>query len=540
MLKVFLVEDESLIREGLRDNIPWEQYGFQLVGEASDGEMALPLIRKTKPDVMITDIKMPFMDGLSLSKIVSTEMPKIKIIIISGYDDFEYARQAIEVGVEQYLLKPITKSTLKKVLTEVKEKIEQDMELEDYQAKFRDEMHEYEQFSRRLFFEKMLEGELTVKDIYDEAAKLNIEIAAPSYNLMFFGLQQKKSVRFSNKAEEFQQLQDTVLHYFLRHPQYILFSWNAGTYGVLVKSEQVHMQELTEKAIEMISSSCHGAEADIEWNLAVGNPVERLSMLHECYAKVARCFAYRFILPGIHILKEDTVAVNDGGNIQDTKTLLAMDPSKMDPEIVKDFLIGGSAAELTDFTEFYLTSLGEAIQSRVFRDYIILNVCFATYAFLDSIGASREEHTKKLRNPRQDMNLKAEEVSVFLEDMLRAALELRSEKSDSQSRSILHRAQDYIEENYTRESLSLNDVAEAVNMSPNYFSAIFSQNMQKTFVEYVTAKRMEKAKKLLKGSDKAFGEIALEVGYKDSHYFSFVFKKTVGCSPREYRSGKNK
>ena len=109
MLKVFLAADETLIREGLRDNIPWEQYGYRFVGEAADGEMALPLIRKTKPDVLITDIKMPFMDGLSLSRIVREELPRTKIIIISGYDDFEYAREAISIGVDQYLLKPVTR-----------------------------------------------------------------------------------------------------------------------------------------------------------------------------------------------------------------------------------------------------------------------------------------------------------------------------------------------------------------------------------------------------------------------------------------------
>lgn len=92
MLKVFLVDDEKVIREGIRDKIPWEQYGFQFVGEAGDGEMALPLIRKTRPDVVITDIKMPFMDGLSLSKVLHEEFPKTRVIIISGYDDFEYAR----------------------------------------------------------------------------------------------------------------------------------------------------------------------------------------------------------------------------------------------------------------------------------------------------------------------------------------------------------------------------------------------------------------------------------------------------------------
>ena len=99
MLKIFLVEDESIVREGLRDNIPWQQYGYKFVGEASDGEMALPLIQKTRPDVLLTDIRMPFMDGLSLSRIVHQEFPETKIIIISGYDDFEYARQAISLGV---------------------------------------------------------------------------------------------------------------------------------------------------------------------------------------------------------------------------------------------------------------------------------------------------------------------------------------------------------------------------------------------------------------------------------------------------------
>ncbi len=155
MLKVFLVEDESVVREGLRDNIPWQQYGYEFVGEASDGEMALPLIQKTKPDVLLTDIKMPFMDGLSLSKLVHQEFPDMKIIIISGYDDFEYARGAILVGAEQYLLKPITRAAMQKVLAELKTKIETEREQKNYQERFQSEAREYEQFSRTDFFVKV-------------------------------------------------------------------------------------------------------------------------------------------------------------------------------------------------------------------------------------------------------------------------------------------------------------------------------------------------------------------------------------------------
>lgn len=136
MLRIFLVEDESIIRETLRDTVPWEQYGYIFSGEAGDGEMALPLIRQTKPDVLITDIRMPFMDGLALSELVNQEFPDMKIVIISGHDDFEYARQAIHIGVDRYLLKPITKKALLEVLEDLKEKIEGERAARGYLAQF--------------------------------------------------------------------------------------------------------------------------------------------------------------------------------------------------------------------------------------------------------------------------------------------------------------------------------------------------------------------------------------------------------------------
>ena len=143
MLKVFLVEDESVIRDGLRDGIPWQQYGFTLVGTASDGEVALPQIRKLRPDILITDIKMPFMDGLTLSRIVTEELPETKTIIISGYDDFEYAQQAIAIGVEQYLLKPISKGALLKALRAIKDRMEEEQERSDQNRKYQLDAQEY-------------------------------------------------------------------------------------------------------------------------------------------------------------------------------------------------------------------------------------------------------------------------------------------------------------------------------------------------------------------------------------------------------------
>lgn len=125
MLKVFLVEDEIVMREGIKKNIQWEKEGFEFVGDASDGELAYPLIQKTKPDILITDIRMPFMDGLELSRLVKQELPDIKIMILSGYDEFEYAKEAIKIGITDYLVKPISGAKLLEAVKKVAQVIEE-------------------------------------------------------------------------------------------------------------------------------------------------------------------------------------------------------------------------------------------------------------------------------------------------------------------------------------------------------------------------------------------------------------------------------
>lgn len=538
MLKVFLVEDETVIREGLRDKIPWEQYGFSLVGEASDGEMALPMIRKLKPDVLLTDIKMPFMDGLSLSEIVKDEFPKIRVIIISGYDDFEYARQAIAAGVDQYLLKPITRATLRTVLLDLKEKIEQESEQQDYRTQYRDEMQEFEQFSLRRFFERILDGTLSVKEIYEEAGRRSLQLSAACYNLILFSIYEKGSGLSREQRERLSRCQDEVYHYFLRHPQYILFRLNVSCHGVLVKSDAGSMDALTESALSNMQRICEAEPGLMEWYAAVGDPVERLSQLPQCYRQVNHYFACRFILPDRHILTKESLAGYLAG--QEEKNLGEVDAAKMDPEIIRDFLSRGNENEIPDFVESYLGSIQNALKSRMFKSYVTLNIRFAAAAFLESIGAKREIYEPELESAVQAMRSEDGDLEAYFVQVLRRAMEQRDKINSSQGGRILKKAVEYIDGGFDREGLSLNTVAEHTGVSANYLSAIFSQGMQKTFVEYVTEKRIEKAKRLLKQTEKPSGEIAREVGYKDAHYFSYVFKKFTGLSPREYRAEKRK
>lgn len=538
MLKVFLVEDEALIREGLRDKIPWEQYGFRFAGEAADGEIALPLIRKTRPDLLITDIKMPFMDGLSLSRIVRKEFPEMKIVIISGYDDFEYAREAIHVGVDQYLLKPITRMNLRKVLQELKDKIEQDRDQKDYQIQLQNELHEYEQFSLRRFFEKILQGELSVQEIYQEAGKCSLELSAGCYNLLFLYLQEKGGKVSDQRMQRFVQKQEEVLHYFLRNPQYILFRWNINSYGVLICADAGEADALTESALSHVRKTCSQAEECMEWYVATGNPMERLSLLPQCYREVSHYSAYRFIFPGLHILSKETLEGAVSSSSQEEKSIDKVDSAKMSPDILQDFLSKGSEKEIIDFSASYLLNTAEALRSRMFRGYVILNIRFAVFSYLDSLGIEKEDYLARMGKYAENIHLEPEEVQDYMIHLLRTAIGYRDQENSSQSLRTLRRALEYMDQHYTEEDLSLSATAFSVGVSANYLSSIFSQNMERTFTGYVTEKRMEYAKKLLRSTDLSAAAIARKAGYKDSHYFSYVFKKTQKVSPKEYRNAR--
>lgn len=537
MLKVFLVEDETIVREGLKNNIPWQQYGFEFVGEAADGEMALPMIQREKPDVLLTDIKMPFMDGLTLSRIVHQDFPDMKIIIISGHDDFEYAQEAISVGVEQYLLKPITRIKMQKVLSELKTKIELEREQKNYQEQFLDESPEYEQYSRISFFSKLFEGHTSLSDIYDQAAKLSIRIQSPCYNVLLFCLQEKRDRSdIEWNSEEFSYKKEELLHYFLRYPEYLVFRVNMNTYGVLLKGSVEAMYEITQRCVSNVERICMPTREKIDWYLAVGEPVERISLLPECYEKVNHSFTYRFITPNVHILTSQLAETYN--KEENADKIHEIDAANLDPGILRDFLAKASLEEVEAFVKGYVSSIGDAVQSKMFQNYLLFHVRFTSIAYVESLGCKKQDYIDTIDDIQSlDHMMSEEELFERITQMLKKAMLLRDQESEHQGKRVLTSALSYIEENYTSETITLNEVASFVNVSANYFSAIFSREMEETFVEYLTQKRMEKAKKLLADSQLHTSEVASLVGYKDAHYFSFVFKKTQGMTPREYRTG---
>lgn len=542
MLKTFLVEDEVVIREMIKKMIPWEQYGFELAGEASDGEMALPLILKSKPDLLITDIKMPFMDGLTLCKLVKKELPDIKIVILSGYDDFNYAKQAINIGVEDYLLKPITKNAFIERLEEIHNRYEHEKTQKEYYEKFKLEMQEYERNASRDFFESLVRADFDLEEIYRRADRLNLDIVAEAYNILIFTPDASDSSYNSSEgySDWEAEVHKKIENYFLSHPVAMLFRHQVFSYAILVKGQRDTIKKNTCECVETIQKIMEETRANVDWFVAVGEEADRLSRIKQSYHTAARTYAFRYLYDG-HILYYNMLEQVKENSADTSKTeavqLKNVNINALNPEILQKFLSSGLEDEVDSFVHDYFHAIGrEPMESLVFRNYVVLNVCFSVLSFLKKIGYDDTELSREETDDVVKKTSQSTEASVaYAEEVLKRAIAIRDENAGSQNRSVLKQAIDFIDGHYMDEEISLNRVAHAANVSANHFSALFSQNMGQTFIEYLTSLRMDKAKELLRCTSKRSSEIAGEVGYKDAHYFSYLFKKTQGMTPSEYR-----
>ena len=542
MLKTFLVEDEVVIREMIKKMIPWEQYGFELAGEAADGEMALPLILKSKPDLLITDIKMPFMDGLTLCRLVKKELPDIRIVILSGYDDFNYAKQAISIGVEDYLLKPITKNAFIERLEEIHNRYEHEKTQREYYEKFRLEMQEYEKNASRDFFETLVRADSDLAELYRRADKLNLDIVAEAYNILIFT--PDTSEGNYNSYEECSdweaEVQDKINTYFLNHPVAILFRHQVFSYAILVKGQKDTIEKNTEECVKAIQDIMNQTERRTDWFIAVGKSADRLSMLGHSYRTAVRANSFRYLYDG-HILDYQSLEAQkenpSDSRREDSVQLRNVNINALNPAILQKFLSSGLAEEVDDFIRDYFIAIGqEPMSSLVFRNYVVLNVRFSVLSFLKKLGCDDSEISgQEMENIMDETGKTIEAAVAYCGKILKKAIALRDENAGNQNRSVLKLAVDFIDHNYMDEEISLNKAAHVANVSANHFSALFSQNMGQTFTEYLTDLRMSKAKELLRCTAMRSSEIAGEVGYKDAHYFSYLFKKTQGMTPSEYR-----
>lgn len=534
MLKVFLAEDEFIIREGIKNNIDWQAHGYEFCGEASDGELAFPLIQKTRPDILITDIKMPFVDGLALSRLVKKELPETEIIILSGYEEFDYAKEAIQIGVARYLLKPINGETLLQEIDSVAEIILGKQKEKEIREKYQKEMEENSLRDQMDLFQHLVTGDCSMEELLSVADKLDLKIMAPWYSIVLLKIQSMKH-DYEEYSGSIVVVDERIAK--LAEPEHVLifdralegraFLFKADSEDELLAYQKEYLGDVK----EVLSGY-----ANLRYFGGIGTPVNRLREIPASFEDASHAFAHRYLVAESCIL-DSSLLMQEGAAEHEDFRISAVNPEQIDRTKMQEFLRTGDLDEVVYFVDEFFGKLdGGAMKSRIFRQYITMDAYFSIVDFLKGLGLQKDE----IEAPDQDSSILQDEKSAmdYIVRIMEKALVLREKKASSRYEDVVSEVIHYIEDNYAQEELSLNLLASHVNFSPNHLSMIFSQQTGQTLIRYLTDYRMNRAKELLRCSSKKSSVISMEVGYKDPHYFSYLFKKTQGMTPTQYRGGR--
>lgn len=536
-IKVFLVEDEMVIRRGIKNSIDWEKEGYIFCGEASDGELAYPMIIKEKPDILITDIRMPFMDGLELCKLVKKELPDIKILILSGYDEFDYAKEAIRLGVTEYLLKPISSGKLLEALNGVSESIRREKEDKDLVHKYMEEMRENTEHEKQKFFEQMIAGNLSMADALETGKKYEMNLSAGMYNLLLFrftlGEENRKSGELLGEAEYAIEKLTERLEY--------VFEFQRGVEGwafLLMADNEEQMSERVKELSKDLEEIMENYST-IAYFGGIGQPVARLRELERSFREAERALAARFTMELNRIISVEDIRMAQNVDTLDDIEITSFGEIEKTRTMLEKFLNNGAEDEIDEFVDVYISELPEEnLKSVLMRQYIIMDAYIVMMSFcekIEGIEGEMQAQSEELKNSMKTIQT-LEEIKNYIRMLLKKIIGVRDTISGRRYSDIIEIAKDQIRKTYMSDEISLNTIAAEVGMSPSYFSSIFSKEMGKTFVEYLTEIRMDRAKELLMCSSMKTSEIGYEVGYKDPHYFSYIFKKTQNCTPKEFRA----
>ena len=549
MVKLFLVEDEIVMRDGIKRQINWEKEDIEFVGEASDGELAWPMILETKPDILLTDIKMPFMDGLELSALVRKELPDTAIIILSGYDEFVYAQQAVSLGVTDYLLKPLPPGKLLECIRRVQEKIEQERAQPENNAWSEELAREQKDAEKNLLFRALVTNDRSLKEILAMADHLGIHISARYYSVILM------TVRGKENAMPSEQLRTELAAIPEQIPGWIFFDRNENGFAMIGTANSEEEVSDTQKELIRCLKECVEKDAEHTWFIGAGRTVGRISDIGKAYNSANKALSSRFItgmnrvvtadetdsvkrdLSGLQVSPlpaEARVSEKDAAAL-DIDQAVTNDNSR---KMLEEYLRTGTLEEAEPFLEGLFQSIGEDnLNSYLLLTYLSMDMYFTMVRFLKDMGRQVNEIDIKCGdiNSLLKGRITAEQARSYLTSYLKEVIALRDHNTEKRYGKILRQAVSYIDTHFDQEDISLNRVAQTVGMSPNHFSSIFSQELGTTFIEYLIGKRMERAKELLRTTQLRSSEVAYRVGYRDPHYFSSTFKKIQGMTPREYR-----
>lgn len=538
MYKLLLVDDEILVREAIAENMRWNELGYELVLACENGKEAISYIKENKIDVVITDICMPFIDGMELSKYIYENNLPVNIIIFSGYNEFEYAKKAIKYGVSEYLSKPITSYELSEILTNLKKKLDKKKEIENEYKRLNESYFK----NRILIQSKMIENLIRGNEIEEESLKeieeYGLKIDYLEYRIAIIEIDIYSDLYNVDEDKVKKSEMKSFVIYNVSNE--IIKKYNAGEVSKCDDNKALILlwTNSPKKFPDKINDMFKEIQDEVfkvlglKITISIGKTVYSLPDLHKSYKDAEQLLIYKYLWDENQIFDREKLKNKLNGSV------------KLD-EIIDKVILGIKLNERKQIEEELCK-----IQDLVRKAYIRKNkICLYLFEIISQtcdilkactladefIYKTKEDAITKITESRS-----LREAMLILKEFCFMACDEMFKKRDSYCNKQAMLALDYIEKHYADFDLNLNVICSYLCISTSHFSTIFKNYTGDTFMEVLIRIRMQKAMELLENTNLKNYEISEMIGFRDPHYFSIAFKKITGKSPKEYAKGKRK
>ncbi len=524
-----LVDDEEDVAQAILKKLDWEAMGFEIPRYARNGLEALELSEELRPDIVMTDIKMPYMDGMELSRNLKQLYPNIRIIFFSGFDEFEYAKEAIRLEAEEYILKPIDSDELRAVFARVHEALDRDIDEKLNVAKLENYYMDSLPLLQEDFFASLVEGRIAQNKIQKFMDDYRIDLKAPLY------LTAIVHISMSSVPEG---INPVLLSVSVRKllEERLDPKWGCRFFSYLgstVMISQLSVEKDAKAFTDECDRLCRLAESICKANvtIGIGEVVDSLSRIDDSYKGARDAVSYR-------VLYGHTKAINISEISPLEKETEGQESSDSLTDVFKKMKMADSDAVETAARQYIESNLEKqgSIQNHRF---FVMELVSELYKFL----RGNQLDVNEVFDANKDVyalvqQMEGKELSNWLSSVCLKIRELIDGKRSDNTRSFVTKAKEYVADHYADQDLSIDFICNYLGVSSAYFSTVFKKETGKTFVGYLTDYRMEKAEKMLVETDEKTYIIAQQVGYSDPNYFSYVFKKQFGVSPSKYKAGR--
>lgn len=544
MYKLLIVDDEPEVTEGMAGEIDWKQCGFTEVETAGNGREAMDMFDRLKPDVLITDINMPYMSGLELAEWVKRTYPITRIVILSGYDEFEYAKQALQLKVDDYVLKPFSSEQLTDIVREVVNRMNEERErlgnIELLQEHYRTSLP----IVREKFLSSLITRKQQLSVIRDKAEKYGLQLEGEGYVVSVIGVQpaedRPEGETHDRGARTLPLSGDLDLMLFTVNNIADEIWAKHGLGKVFLHQDQVVMftvspDSQSEAAMRRTQDALNEVMQSIETYLrfpvtiGIGTFVRDIGDLKRSYEAAVAALDYRRILGNNRIIYI--------GDMEKVQQRLAFDEVK-EQMLVRAVKLG-TEQELRDAIDSLFEEIARTKAPVYEYELYMLEMLTAIMKLTKDIEGGTDDLLAEghgLLNQYRKLN-SVEETRAWFGDLcakLRGRLAAGRQRA---SQRIVEEAVGYTKSHYHDNELSIAKLCDHLHISPGYFSGLFKREMKMTFGAYLLQLRMEKTKELLRTTSLKQFEIADRVGFSDPSYLGMCFKKYTGMTPKEYRSG---